>query len=84
VPDIYFVRDSQSERQQVNASDLVREMKAYGKVCHYLPTFGEIEDHLRRELKRGDVVITMGAGDVFKVAEAMIRLLGGSAPEGVM
>ena len=72
VPDIYFVRDSESERHQVNASDLVREVKDNGTECHYLPTFDDIESHLRKRLTVGDVVITMGAGDVFKVGRALV------------
>lgn len=76
VPDIYFVRDSQSERQQVNSSDLVRAMRGHGKECYYLPTFADIEEHLRRKLSEGDVVITMGAGNVFEVGRSLLRMLG--------
>lgn len=34
-------------------------------------TFEEIEAILRTEPKEGDVIITMGAGDIYKVAEAL-------------
>jgi UDP-N-acetylmuramate--alanine ligase len=75
VPDIYFVRDSESERLEVNSADLVRAMKAHGKECYYLPTFPEIEQHLKDRLAEGDVVITMGAGDVYKLAENVLEFL---------
>jgi UDP-N-acetylmuramate--alanine ligase len=77
VPDIYFVRDSESERQQVNSADLVRAMKTHGKECYYLATFAEIEEYLRTCLKPGDVVMTMGAGDVYKLGQAVVRFLEG-------
>ena len=77
VPDIYFVRDSETERQQVNAADLVRAMKEHRKECYYLATFGEIEEHLMRRLQAGDVVITMGAGDVNRVARTLVEYLEG-------
>jgi len=35
-------------------------------------SFGEIEETLRREAKEGDTVMTMGAGDIYKVANALI------------
>ncbi len=73
VPDIYFVRDSDEDRQAVTSADLIREMTACGKECYYLPTFRDIEDHLRGRLRSGDVVITMGAGDVYKVGQSIWR-----------
>jgi UDP-N-acetylmuramate--alanine ligase len=75
VPDIFFVRDSEAERQQVSSADLVRAMKTLGNECYYLPTFPEIEQHLRDRLTDGDVVITMGAGDVYKLAQNVLKFL---------
>lgn len=37
-----------------------------------LPNFSEIEDYLRENLEGGEVLITMGAGDIHKVGEALI------------
>jgi len=72
VPEIYFVRDSESERQQVNSSDLVRAMQTHGKACHDLATFEDIEAYLADHLRSGDVVITMGAGDVYKLGHRLV------------
>lgn len=42
----------------------------------YLPDFKEIEDYLWAKLKPGDLVITMGAGDVWKIGKSMaVKLL---------
>lgn len=35
--------------------------------------FEEIEKHLRSELKKGDILITVGAGEAFKIGEALIE-----------
>ena len=39
----------------------------------YLPSFDEIENFLLENCAQGDMLITMGAGDIVKVGE---RLLG--------
>ena len=72
VPEIYFVRDSESERQQVTSSDLVDAMKAHGKTCHDLASFDAIVAHLGAALRPGDVVITMGAGDVNRIGGILL------------
>ena len=38
-----------------------------------LPDFPSIENHLRKILKKGDVLITIGAGDIYKVGENLIK-----------
>lgn len=39
----------------------------------YLPTFAEIEDFLKNEVRKGDMVIVMGAGDVTKISKDLIK-----------
>lgn len=38
----------------------------------YLGNFNNIKEYLRENLRAGDVVITMGAGDVYKVGEELL------------
>lgn len=73
VPDIYFVRDSQTERLKVSSQDLVERLKARGKEAVYLPSFEEISDCLLKVLKPGDVLLTMGAGNVDEVAREILQ-----------
>jgi len=75
VPDIYFVRDSDRERTLVNACDLVREMKGLGCHAEYIPELQSIVDRIISQARAGDVVITMGAGNVNEVAYALIERL---------
>jgi UDP-N-acetylmuramate--alanine ligase len=67
VPDIYFVRDSESERQLVSSSDLVERLQANGRAAIHLPGFGQIVDYLRPVVGEGDLVVTMGAGNVWEI-----------------
>ena len=39
--------------------------------AQYFPSFAEIEAYLRESLRPGDLVLTMGAGDVYKIGEAL-------------
>jgi UDP-N-acetylmuramate--alanine ligase len=69
VPDIYFVRDSEKERSQVSAADLVARIQANGHRAQHLPEFAAIVEYLRKELRDGDVVVTMGAGNVWEIGK---------------
>lgn len=76
VPDIYFVRDSEQERNEISSSHLVDRVRANGCDALYLPTHEEILDHLMAEARPDDVVVTMGAGDVWKISDELVRRLG--------
>ena len=80
VPDIYFVRDSEREREMVCAQDLVTQIDANGGHARYLPDFAEIVALLARDVRPGDVVLTMGAGNIWKVADDLVQRLGGDLP----
>ena len=75
VPDIYFVRDSESERDLIDARDLVEQIHLGGGDARYEPSFDRIATLLCREVQAGDLVITMGAGDVWQVADALLDCL---------
>ena len=52
--------------------DLQREIQALGHVCHYFPSFDEIENFLLENCIKDDLLITMGAGDVVKIGESLL------------
>ena len=68
VPDIYFVRDSEQERHEVNAEDLVNHLRQKNVDAMHLHPFERIVQHLDQITRDGDLVVTMGAGDIWKVA----------------
>lgn len=72
VPHIYFVRDSEEERQKVSAADLVDRLRARGVRAMHLYPFGAIVEQLEAMCRPGDVVVTMGAGDVWRVAREFL------------
>jgi UDP-N-acetylmuramate--alanine ligase len=59
----------------VSSRDLVEEIKKEGKDALYIPTIPEAAEFLAKEVKNGDVVITMGAGDVWRVGELLLEKL---------
>ncbi len=68
--DIYAARES--DNLGISSEDLWREIKALGRDCYYFPTFDEIENFLLENCINNDLLITMGAGDVFKIGENLL------------
>lgn len=53
-------------------ADLIRKNYPNKNIKH-IGTFEKIEDFLNKEGKRDDVILTIGAGDIYKVAEAIVK-----------
>ncbi len=75
VPDIYFVRDSEAEKQRVSSTDLTSEIQRSGGDARYLASFDDILAVLSQELQPGDCLVTMGAGSVNEIADCMLQRL---------
>ncbi|MGD8786615.1 MAG: UDP-N-acetylmuramate--L-alanine ligase [Phycisphaerales bacterium] len=78
-PDIYFVRDSQASKKEVNAQILVARIKENGSEALFIEGFGAICDYLQSNVTAGDIIVTMGAGDIWKVADEYIQRLKGNS-----
>jgi len=76
VPEIYFVRDSLSAKKEINAEILVERIRANGSEALFIKSFDAICDYLQSNLAYGDVVVSMGAGDIWKVADEYIQRAG--------
>lgn len=68
--DIYAAREQNDP--EINSGLLQQEIQALGKECHYFPTFDEVENFLLENCIKGDMLITMGAGDVVKIGESLL------------
>jgi len=76
LPEIYFVRDSEASRREVNAEILAERIRERGTDAQYIGRFDAVCDYLEQHVRSGDLVVTMGAGDVWKVADEYIQRLG--------
>jgi len=76
VPEIYFVRDSQQAKKEINAQMLVDRIQGSRTKALFISSFAEICEYLKSNTAPGDLVVTMGAGDIWKVADEYIRRLG--------
>jgi len=76
VPEIYFVRDTEENKRLVNAEVLVERVRQTGSEALYINDLAGICEHLKRNVRSGDLVVTMGAGNVWKVADEYIQWLG--------
>jgi len=69
--DIYAAREK--NYLNISSMDLQNEIKKLGTNCFYFNTFEEIENFLKKNCVNGDLLITMGAGNIYKVGEALIQ-----------
>lgn len=72
IPDIYFVRDSETERTLVNAEDLVGRIIANGQQARHMPEFETIISYLKNQARSGDLIVTMGAGNVWEIGRDLV------------
>ena len=68
--DIYAAREK--NELGISSDDLRKEVEAKGTEVCYLPSFSEIEDYLLENCVPGDLLITMGAGDVVNIGEELL------------
>jgi len=78
VPEIYFVRDSIDTKKEVNAQMLAEKIRGNGSEAIFIDGFDTICEYLTKNVQPGDVVVTMGAGDIWKVADEYIQRLRGN------
>ena len=68
--DIYAARET--DDLGVSSEGLCEAIKSYGTLAHYFGSFDEIENFLLQNCSPGDLLITMGAGDIVKVADSLL------------
>ncbi|KAF0246670.1 MAG: UDP-N-acetylmuramate--alanine [Planctomycetota bacterium] len=74
IPGIYAARDSDEDRRAVCAQDLADDIRAAGTAARAFASFDDCVQALR-DIPAPAVLLTMGAGDVFKIAGAMSLLV---------
>ncbi len=57
----------------ISSKDIQEKLAAKGVESYYFPTFEEIEKFIRKFSIKNDLLITMGAGDVVNIGEALLK-----------
>jgi UDP-N-acetylmuramate--alanine ligase len=81
--DIYPARDSKEDMESVSSVDLLKEAQREEVRALYVPGLDNVASEVYPRLREGDVVMTMGAGDVWKVGVELVSLLRGGTTAGV-
>lgn len=68
--DIYAAREQNTIG--ISSQDLQALIQEAGTPCEYFPTFDEIENFLLENCSHGDLLLTMGAGDVVNIGEHLL------------
>lgn len=68
--DIFAARET--DTLGISSRNLLKELKKYQNDYSYFPSFDEIENYLLEKCCPGDLLITMGAGDVHKIGENLL------------
>lgn len=75
--DIVVLADIYAAREQdiygVSSADIKKLIDEKGKECHHFHTFEEIEEFLKKNSMNGDLLITMGAGNIIEVGENLVK-----------
>ncbi|MEL7237904.1 MAG: UDP-N-acetylmuramate--L-alanine ligase [Planctomycetota bacterium] len=72
LPDIYSVRDTPDDQRFVSSGTLAEHVRSAGGHAEHVKSFEKVADRVRGELQAGDLVVTMGAGDVWKVGQLLV------------
>jgi UDP-N-acetylmuramate--alanine ligase len=72
LPEIYYVRDTDQDKQAVSSAMLAGRITAAGTPAHFVETYDAAVRQIRATARPGDLVVTMGAGPVCEVAKALV------------
>lgn len=82
LPPIYFARDSEEERRSVTSEDLAAAVRDEGGRADTVASLEALAAHALAQVRPGDVLVTMGAGDVDSVARRIAQgIADGLAPQ---
>ena len=76
VPDVYGAREQ--AQADADSPELVRRICGNGQRARYLSRLESVAPYLIERVGEGDVILIMGAGDVWKVADELVERFCGS------
>ena len=69
--DIYAARET--DTLGISSDDIRKLIEDKGTECLYIPSFDEIQKTVLKRCTEKDLVITMGAGNIYEVGEALLN-----------
>lgn len=73
ITDIYAAREK--DPGDIHAKDLYKALITEGIQAKYMADFDEIRAYLKANSKSGDLIMSVGAGDIFKITHELIKIL---------
>ncbi len=70
--DIYAAREK--DTGEVHSNNIIEKMKEYSKTAHYAENFQVAADIIKSLAKKGDTIITMGAGNVNEIVDLLLTV----------
>lgn len=72
-PDVLLLAEifAAREKNTIGISSAALAERVQG--AEFYPTFGELEEELKRKAQPGDIILTVGAGDVYKIGENIVE-----------
>lgn len=71
ITDIYAARET--DDGLISSRDLVHRIKQTGQDAIYIRDFSAIEQYLLENCQTGDIILTMGAGDIYKLGDELLQ-----------
>ena len=71
VTDIYAARETNTFG--ISSLDLVNKIKELGKEAIYIKDFKEIENYIKNNVEKNDLVLTLGAGTVLDIGYSIVK-----------
>jgi UDP-N-acetylmuramate--alanine ligase len=71
VTDIYAAREK--DTGDIHSIDLVKAINRQGQRAVYMPNFNEVAVYLANNIEKGDIVFTIGAGNIYKIGEMLLN-----------
>ena len=69
IVDIYAAREV--NEFNVSEEDIIKELKLLGKNAIHISDYNEIKDYLNKNVKKDDLIITLGAGYITKLSDML-------------
>jgi len=73
IPEIYEARDTREDKEAVSAEILAKEISKVTKNAKHIDKFDDVVEYLNKNVQSGDIVITIGAGPVYKIGETFLK-----------